>query len=210
MSGTVYLRGYVQRADGDSTQDGPVRFVAATEGRKGDGIDLRMDRLDLARYRANPVVLYGHAYWGAESLPIGRAENIEVEGKQLLVDVVFDSTDDFAAKVERKVRGKFLNAMSVGFSVGKIDDDGVPDSWELFENSIVPLPMDPNAVAGDERGRQLALVRALSTIDPARLDAALTALTDPRATTPPPGPAPVSPRLAAARRRLQVATHTWS
>ncbi|MFE2106646.1 hypothetical protein ACFXAF_12375, partial [Kitasatospora sp. NPDC059463] len=67
-----YLRGYAVRAADGSAESGPIPFVLATAGRKADGIDLRMDTLDLARYLSNPVLGYGHAYWGRDGLPIGR------------------------------------------------------------------------------------------------------------------------------------------
>ncbi|MET9396289.1 hypothetical protein [Kitasatospora sp. NPDC002965] len=153
----VYLRGYALRA-ADAPADGPVPFVLATEGRKADGLDLRMAGLDLERYRANPVLGYGHSYWGRDSLPIGRVENARPADNRLLGDLVFDPEDPFAVTVERKIRGGFLNAVSVGFDAHDIGTDGVPARWELFETSVVPLPMDPDAVQ-DADGR--ALARAL-------------------------------------------------
>ncbi len=158
-----YLRGYVQRADGDESEEEgkPLRIIAATEGRKGDGLNLTMDTGDLGRYQANPVVGYGHNYWGRESLPIGRSAKTWVDGEKLMMDVAFDQDDDFARKVERKYRGGYLNAFSIGFDVWNIAEDGTPEGWELFEVSAVPLPMDPNAVVESGRDEQLALVRGL-------------------------------------------------
>lgn len=150
----AYLRGYVQRADGDG--DGPLRIVAATAGRKADGLDLQMDNVDLDRFNRNPVIMYGHQYFGRESLPIGRSDQTFVEGDALKMDVSFDQDDEFARKVEAKYRGGFLNAFSIGFDPHNIDDEtGVPESWELFETSAVPLPMDPDAVVDDGRMRGL-------------------------------------------------------
>ena len=153
----VYLRGFALRA-ADAPADGPVPFVLATEGRKADGLDLRMAGLDLARYQANPVLGYGHSYWGRDGLPIGRVENARPDGERLLGDLVFDQDDEFATTVERKIRNGYLNAVSVGFDAHDIDQAGVPARWELFETSVVPLPMDPDAVQ-DAEGR--ALARAL-------------------------------------------------
>lgn len=215
-----YVRGYVERADG-AAGDGPVRFVAATEGRKADGIDLRMDRVDLSRFTHNPVIGYGHNYWGRESLPIGRAVTTEVDGPRLLQDVEFDADDEFAATVDRKVRSGFLNAVSIGFEAFDIDDAGVPARWELFETSVVPLPLDPSALV---EGRDLELARALGDLRAGKvlsnknkklvedaaaalaalLDAASDEDDDPRSIKPPAGAAagPAMPRRAAARARL--------
>lgn len=157
-----YLRGYVLRAADDDEADketGPLRIVAATAGMKGDGLNLTMDGADLGRFESNPVVGYGHSYWGRDGLPIGRSDKTWIDGDKLMMDIGFDQEDEFARTVERKYRGGYMNAFSIGFDVWNIDDAGVPEGWELFEVSAVPLPMDPNAVV--ESGRELELVRAL-------------------------------------------------
>ncbi|MEV6471596.1 hypothetical protein [Streptomyces sp. NPDC051657] len=156
-----YLRGYVARADGDDDAAGkPLSIIAATEGRKGDGLNLTMKGAELGRFQSNPVVGYGHSYWGRDGLPIGRSDKTWIDGERLLMDVVFDQDDEFAVKVERKYRSKMMNAFSIGFDVWNIDDSGTPEGWELFEVSAVPLPMDPNAIV--ESGRSaLDLVRGL-------------------------------------------------
>lgn len=157
-----YLRGYVARAeDGDDGAAGkPLSIIAATEGRKGDGLNLTMKGAELGRFQSNPVVGYGHSYWGRDGLPIGRSDKTWIDGERLLMDITFDQDDEFAVKVERKYRARMMNAFSIGFDVWNIDDSGTPEGWELFEVSAVPLPMDPNAVV--ESGRSaLDLVRGL-------------------------------------------------
>jgi len=160
-----YMRGYVLRADDDQGDDAagkPLTIVAATEGRKGDGLNLTMKGAELARFEANPVFGYGHSYWGRDGLPIGRSDKTWIDGDQLKMDLVFDQDDEFARKVERKYRKKIMNAFSIGFDVWNIADDGTPEGWELFEVSAVPLPMDPNAIVESGRADQLALVRHLT------------------------------------------------
>lgn len=151
--------------------DGPIRFIAATEGRKSDGVNLQMDRADLDRFRANPVIMYGHHYSGRDNLPIGRAERVWVDGPRLMADILFDRGDPFAADVERKYREGYLNAVSVGFDLHGLDDvTGIPDRWELIEISAVPIPLDGEAIATSKvpratgaaatRGPRPALLRA--------------------------------------------------
>lgn len=150
-----YIRGHCERG---SAKDGPIRFVAATEGVKRDGIDLRMQGVELERFEANPVILFGHNSWGRENLPIGRASGVGVEGDALKMDIEFDQDDEFAVKVERKIRNGFLNAVSIGFDVRGWEkpgqnmwNGGVATKWELFETSVVPVPMDEKATV--EAGR---------------------------------------------------------
>lgn len=166
-----YSRAYVDR---DAMKDGaPIRFVAATEGRKADNIDLRMTGARLDRYRSNPVLGYGHRYFSRDDLPIGRSVLTDVDGTRLLIDVEFDPADDFAQKVERKYRDGYLNAVSVGFDVvrweggnGSYWSGGVAEEWELTEVSAVPVPMDALAVvqsgrAGPGESGDRAWLRAL-------------------------------------------------
>ncbi|MCZ7414307.1 hypothetical protein [Streptomyces sp. WMMC897] len=162
---THYLRGYVHRATDDAGGgSGPLRIIAATAGRKGDGLNLTMDNARLERFQSNPIVGYGHAYWGRDGLPIGRADETWVDGDKLLMDVVFDAEDEFAARVERKYRAGFMSAFSIGFDVWDIGKDGTPGGWELFEVSAVPLPMDPDAVVESGRANELVLARALADV----------------------------------------------
>jgi len=173
---TLYGRAFVERAQ---VKDGePIPFVAATEGMKADGIDLRMDRIILSRFEANPLIGYGHDYWGRDGLPIGRSVDTAVDGTLLRMKVDFDQGDEFATTVERKIRGGYLNAMSIGFDVGRVDANGVPDWWELYESSIVPLPMDPDATA-ERIARQLGALRegkVLSKANMTKVQAAIDAL----------------------------------
>lgn len=145
-----YRYGTLTRAD--DNDDGTLRVVFANEGKMGDGLDLKMEGVRLDRYRANPVVGYGHNYWGRNGLPIGRAESVEVADGRLEGDIRFDPDDEFAAAVDRKYRAGYLNAFSIGFEVhAKPDDDGVVDDWELYELSAVPIPMDPDAIVAAGR-----------------------------------------------------------
>lgn len=145
--------GHVDRA---ALRDGaPLRVVMASEGRQADGIDLRMSGADLARFRGNPVLGYGHSYWGRTNLPIGRVapDTITVDGTSLSGDLEFDPGDEFAREVERKMRSGYLNAVSIGFEVTEWENEadsywrgGVATAWSLSELSVVPVPMDASAL----------------------------------------------------------------
>lgn len=144
----------------------PLRVVMASEGRQADGIDLRMSGARLERYRANPVLGYGHSYWGRGNLPIGRvlAESLTVEGSQLAGTLEFDPGDEFAREVERKMRDGFLSAVSIGFDVTRWEDPqssywtgGVAVEWELSELSVVPIGMDAKALVTSGRSLDIAL-----------------------------------------------------
>lgn len=160
-----YRHGQITRADNSDAADAPLRVVLANEGRMGDGLDLKMSGVDLARFLDNPVLGYGHNYWGRDSMPIGRVEDVEVSGKKLVGTAVFDQEDEFAATVERKIRNRFINAFSIGFDPLDVDKEGVVSNWELFELSVVPIPMDPGALVAAGRTAALALAGLHGAID---------------------------------------------
>lgn len=142
------------------SDDSPLRVVMASEGRQADKIDLRMAGADLARFRGNPVLGYGHSYWGRANLPIGRvdSDSLLVADRQLSGEIHFDQGDEFAREVERKMRAGFLNAVSIGFEVTQWESaedsywrGGVATKWELSELSVVPVPMDAAALVTSGR-----------------------------------------------------------
>ena len=154
-----YLRAFMQtESAGEPGQ--AIRFVAATEGVKRDGMALRTDRWLLDNYRRNPVVLWAHDYSG-RTLPIGRADvTPDMQTLALMADITFDQADEFARQVEAKYRGGYLHAVSVGWNNIKQGSE----TWhELLDISGVPVPGDPDALM--ERQRR-ALHDLLSEIEP--------------------------------------------
>jgi hypothetical protein len=128
--------------------------------RANDGLpDRYQDRVSpqgwqLDSYNANPVILYNHDEFagslvGAPLLPIGKG-HAYIEGDALFVDVEFDQGDEFAKKVESKVAGGFLNAVSVRYLMTKFAENelGGYDSHEqdLLEISVVTIPGNQRAV----------------------------------------------------------------
>lgn len=109
---------------------------------------------DLSVFENNPVMLLNHDDW---DLPIGRWENIRVEGTRILADAVFDEDDERAAAVMGKVERGFLKAASIGAWPGKSSDDlslMLPGqtfptmiTWKVREASICTIGSNHNALA---------------------------------------------------------------
>ena len=71
--------------------------------------------IDLTQYKRNPVLLYMHTRgFDGKSTPIGRVENIRVEGDELQGTPVFDMKDPFAAEIARKWEEDFIRMCSAG------------------------------------------------------------------------------------------------
>lgn len=143
--------------------------IASTESLDSHG-DVMKQFWDLSRYTKTNVVLWNHnisARWGDDpeaALPIGRAENVRVEGKKLLAKVYLlkgDATSEpLIDKIWRRIQQRVLKGVSVGFRAGQVvaitTPSGEIDHYELGskerpnelrEISLVPMGSNPDAVA---------------------------------------------------------------
>jgi HK97 family phage prohead protease len=138
-----------------------LRFTISTGSVDRERDTIAIAGWDLANFKNNPVVLWGH---DASRLPIGRAFDVTIEGGALKASVEFipDDTPEggqFAEAVYRLARGGFIAATSVGFRPLKwdysADKDRGADDWfpgidfaeqELVELSIVTVPANPEAL----------------------------------------------------------------
>jgi hypothetical protein len=109
---------------------------------------------NLDEFKKNPVMLLMHNDW---DMPIGRWENIRVEGTQILADPVFDELDEKAAKIKGKVDRDFVRMASVGsWAPEAIEYEPDPErpgetiavvtKWTVREASIVPIGSNHNAM----------------------------------------------------------------
>jgi HK97 family phage prohead protease len=162
--GAVRLAFAVQAPTAGPENDRTIEVVACTSGVNNHSARVDAASWNLDRYALNPVVLYGHSDASdllsnvrpEDTMPIGKASNVRVEGDNLLASITFATEDinPFAERVLRAFRGGYLNAVSVGFLPHSVTYEVVNDQeiavlsgCELFEISIVPLPADPGAVA---------------------------------------------------------------
>lgn len=109
---------------------------------------------NLDEFRRNPVMFLHHNDY---DLPIGRWENIRVEGSQILADAVFDELDDQAMKVKGKVDRGFIRMASIGAWAPeeKTEDPAMMlpgqtgptvTKWTVREASIVAIGANHNAL----------------------------------------------------------------
>jgi hypothetical protein len=115
----------------------PVPMIAATEGRKDDGLNLNGNGWILSRFKQYGPILHNH-FWWEPTLGRGLNPRIDAEGS-LRIDTLFDRYDSFAVLQRGKVI-QLMSAGSVGFAVRNIDEPN--QEQELWEFSIVTMPMD--------------------------------------------------------------------
>jgi HK97 family phage prohead protease len=130
------------RAQGDEPS-----ITISTSAPDRDGDVLIPSGCDLANYRKNPIVLFGHDY---EALPVGSTTRIDVRADGLVASWQWLSGDDRAQRVRNAYEQGALRAASVGFrpvqSSPRMEGGKLYSKWELLEWSLVPVPANPEAV----------------------------------------------------------------
>jgi hypothetical protein len=86
-------------------------IVISTPALNAYGFRVLTGGIDVRQYLRNPVLLWNHRH---DILPVGRIENLRVEGDRLIGTPVFDEADDFAKKVQSKFESGFLRMASAG------------------------------------------------------------------------------------------------
>jgi len=149
------------KEDGDAAGDdgGYVRtFTISTDDVDREGDRILVDGWKLENYLRGGTVLYAHNYQG---LPVGKPLKTWTETNALRQRIRFCTRDEnpFGHTIGRLVEADILRAASVGFRAIKwefVEDRGgfMPTNFieqELLENSIVPVPANPDALA-DAKG----------------------------------------------------------
>ncbi len=117
-------------------------FIINTSGLNSYGTRVLTPGIDLTQYKRNPVLLYMHTRgFDGKSTPIGRVENIRVEGDELRGTPVFDMKDPFAAEIARKwdePSGKILRLASGA------DSEIVPLLKNAHSPAAEPAPEENN------------------------------------------------------------------
>lgn len=139
---TIQYRASVSAGDG-------MDFVISDGSLDRHGTRINPKGWELANFRRNPIALFGHS----GGFPIGRWENVRVEGAKLVGRLVIaaEGTSARIDELRRLIEQGILRAVSVGFSVlewgtpGKSDYD--IEKQELNEVSLVSVGSNTNALA---------------------------------------------------------------
>ncbi len=131
------------------------RFILSDESVNTYGFSIDMDRLDLERFKSNPVMLYNHGEL------IGRWSDIKLEDGKLsaVPEFIEDESEQTALKVKKRVEKGFLKGASLGIRVLEvIQSENKPPRViaEVLEASIVDIPANKNAIAlYDKEGKKM-------------------------------------------------------
>ena len=92
--------------------------VISTSGLNCYGSRVLTSGIDLTQYTKNPILLWMHRRcFERDAMPIGRIENLRVEGDRLIGTPVFDEQDQFAKKIADKWENGFLKMASAGIEI---------------------------------------------------------------------------------------------
>lgn len=97
--------------------------VISTSGVNSYGCRVLTEGIDLRQYQRNPILLWMHRRsFNGDSMPIGRIENLRIDGDRLIGTPVFDQKDEFAKKIESKWEDGFLRMASAGIEVVEVSN----------------------------------------------------------------------------------------
>ncbi|MDN4753154.1 HK97 family phage prohead protease [Porphyromonadaceae bacterium W3.11] len=135
-------------------KDKLITFVLHDETLNTHGFRMLTSGANLEEFHKNPVMLWNHDNW---ELPIGRWENIRIEGTKILADANFDLKDPKAAEIARKVEAGYIKACSIGaWAVASSTDASVMlagqkyatvTEWVVREASICTIGANHNALS---------------------------------------------------------------
>lgn len=141
--------------------------VINTSGLNSYGSRVLTDGLDTTQYQKNPVLLWMHRRYGDNCAPIGRMENLRIDGDRLIGTPVFDLEDDFAKKIANKWDKGFLNMCSASVEILETSTDpqhliqgqsrATVTRGKLLEVSIVDIGSNDDALKLMNSGKLLEL-----------------------------------------------------
>ena len=122
----------------------------------------------LTQYEKNPVLLYMHRRgFDGKTMPIGRIENLRIEGDKLIGTPVFDEKDEFARQIGQKWEDGFLRMFSAGIEIIETSSElavmlpgqtrPTITKWKLEEVSVVDIGGNDEALRLSYQGKILNL-----------------------------------------------------
>lgn len=142
---TPETKEFLEKMKAGGEDSGRFEVIISTADQDRQGEIVSQEGWDLAHYKNNPIVLWGHNYTG---LPIGVTDSIELKDGKLVASGRFapESANPFAQQVRRLYDAKILRSTSVGFIAKEMEGNTITKA-ELLEFSFVPVPANPMALS---------------------------------------------------------------
>ena len=93
--------------------------IISTSNVNSYGFRVLTGGIEIEQFQKNPLLLWMHKrpFEANDPLPIGRIENLRIEGDSLIGTPVFDENDEFALQIKNKWENNILNCVSAGLDV---------------------------------------------------------------------------------------------
>ncbi len=142
---TPETKEFLEKMKASGEDSGRFEVIISTADQDRQGEIVSQEGWDLAHYKNNPIVLWGHNYTG---LPIGVTDSIELKDGKLVAKGRFapEDANPFAQQVRRLYDAKILRSTSVGFIAKEMEGNTITKA-ELLEFSFVPVPANPMALS---------------------------------------------------------------
>ncbi len=133
----------------------PKTFILSDDSINSYGFRLDMERLELDRFKDNPVMFYNHTDL------VGRWKNIRIKENVLMAepDFMSSSAEELSVKISKRVEEGFLKGASLGLKVLSVTKDGDNPPVvvaKVMECSICDIPSNQNSIVlFDESGNKL-------------------------------------------------------
>lgn len=99
------------------------QVIISTSSLNSYGSRVLTSGVDLSQYKRNPVLLWMHRRYSREDMPIGRIDDIRIDGDKIIGTPIFDETDEFARKIASKWEQGILRMASAGLTIVELSDD---------------------------------------------------------------------------------------
>jgi hypothetical protein len=146
----IVMRAYNEN---DSTDGSVVEFVISDESVDTHGTIFKSSGWDLDYARRNPIVSFGHPEMDStdDTLYIGKHE-LRIEDKKLIAKVTFNRNNPRAVRVEKAVKGGFIQMASIraivdDYEIMEINGQSVVvfTKQRLYDFGILPHGSNQNA-----------------------------------------------------------------
>ncbi len=163
----------------DQGREMPLTGHASTFGPKDDGLMITKGAMEgsIERFMEFPTLFASHRM-GVRDL-VGRVDKLEVDDQGLAISTSVSSAE---RDVQVKIREKSLKAFSIGFLIDFETLEFMPETeifavhdMQLIDVSLVPLPLDRDALFTEARRHQRDALQArfrppVATPEPVRDD----------------------------------------
>jgi hypothetical protein len=148
------VKQWIGTVEASSAQGDEFEATATTGGLDRESDSVGPEGAETANCKKNPVIQYGHAHAGADSVPVAIATELGRMGNGWRIRGRWntDPKYELAQRVRRAWENGFLRTLSIGFLPLRWEPNAsggmTYTSWEWLETSIVPIPANAEATRG--------------------------------------------------------------